>query len=92
MYQEKRDLLCGALERMGYEVRRPEGSFYIFMKTPVADDVAFVRMLAGHGVLGVPGTGFGRTGYMRLSLTVPREMIERSLGGFEKALREARGC
>ena len=92
VYQEKRDLLCGALERMGYEVRRPEGSFYIFMKTPLADDIAFVRMLAGHGVLGVPGTGFGRTGYMRLSLTVPRETIERSLGGFEKALREARGC
>jgi aspartate aminotransferase len=92
VYQEKRDLLCGALERMGYEMRRPEGSFYIFMKTPLADDVAFVRMLAGHGVLGVPGTGFGRAGYMRLSLTVSRETIVRSLGGFEKALAEAQSC
>jgi len=59
------------------------------MKTPITDDVAFVRMLARYGVLGVPGTGFGRAGYMRLSLTVPDEMIERSLAGFELALREA---
>jgi aspartate aminotransferase len=92
VYQEKRDLLCGALERLGYEVRRPEGTFYVFLKTPLADDVAFVRMLARHGVLGVPGAGFGRAGYMRLSLTVPREMIARSLGGFEEAMAEARAC
>ena len=90
IYQEKRDLLCGALERMGYDVRRPEATFYVFLKTPLADDIAFVRMLVEHGVLGVPGAGFGRPGYMRLSLTVPRAMIERSLGGFQSALLEAR--
>jgi aspartate/methionine/tyrosine aminotransferase len=38
--------------------------------------------------LSVPGTGFGRPGYLRLSLTVPVDCIERSLPGFEKALRE----
>ncbi len=92
IYQDKRDLLCAALERMGYDVRRPEATFYVFLKTPLADDIAFVRMLVKHGVLGVPGTGFGRPGYMRLSLTVPRAMIERSFDGFEKALQEARGA
>ena len=86
-YQDKRNLLCDALARMGYEVRRPEGAFYLFLKTPVADDVGFVQRLAREGVLTVPGTGFGRPGYMRLSLTVPRAMIERSLPGFERALR-----
>ncbi len=90
IYQDKRDLLCGALERMGYDVRRPEGTFYVFLKTPLADDIAFVRMLVKQGVLGVPGTGFGRPGYMRLSLTVPRAMIERSFEGFQRALQEAR--
>lgn len=90
IYEDKRDLLCGALEEMGYEVQRPEGTFYVFMKTPVEDDVAFVRQLARHGVLGVPGTGFGRRGYMRLSLTVPRETILRSFGGFGQALEEVR--
>lgn len=88
-YQEKRDLLCDALAHIGYEVTKPEGSLYVFLKSPIADDVAFVRLLAAEGVLGVPGTGFGRSGYLRLSLTVPREMIKRSLGGFEKAFHRA---
>jgi aspartate aminotransferase len=86
-YQDKRDLLCDALAAMGYEVRKPEGAFYVFLKTPIADDVAFVQRLAREGVLAVPGTGFGRSGYLRLSLTVPRATIERALAGFERALR-----
>lgn len=88
-YQDKRDLLCEALARIGYQVSKPEGTFYVFMRTPISDDIAFVRMLAGEGVLGVPGTGFGRPGYMRLSLTVPRGIIERSLAGFEAAFQKA---
>jgi aspartate aminotransferase len=86
-YQEKRDLLCDALAGLGYDVTKPEGTFYVFMKSPVPDDVAFVHILAREGVLGVPGTGFGRGGYIRLSLTVPREMIVKSIPGFEAALR-----
>jgi aspartate aminotransferase len=88
-YQEKRDLLCDALVRIGYELIKPEGAFYVFPKTPVADDVAFVRMLTAEGVLGVPGVGFGRSGYIRLSLTVPKETIVKSIPGFEAAFRKA---
>ncbi len=84
-YQEKRDLLCGALTRMGYELIPPAGAFYAFPKTPGGDDLAFVRRLLNEGVLAVPGSGFGRPGYFRLSLTVPRETIERSLPAFECA-------
>jgi aspartate aminotransferase len=47
-------------------------------------------MLAAEGVLTVPGTGFGRSGYMRLSLTVPLDSIQRSIPGFERALAAAR--
>ena len=89
-YQEKRDVLCDALEAIGYEVTRPEATFYIFLKTPIADDTAFVRTLAAEGVLAVPGTGFGRSGYIRLSLTIPLEQIKRSIGGFERAFLFAR--
>ncbi len=85
-YQEKRDLLCDALLAMGYEAPRPRGSFYVFPKTPIADDVAFIRLLQEEGILAVPGSGFGRGGYMRLSLTIPKAAIERSLPGFERAL------
>jgi aspartate aminotransferase len=84
-YEHKRNVLCDALEAIGYEVRRPEGAFYIFLKTPIPDDIAFTKLLAREGVLAVPGTGFGRSGYFRLSLTIPLERIQKSTGGFERA-------
>jgi aspartate aminotransferase len=89
-YQEKRDLLCDALNAMGYDAPRPQGSFYVFPRTPLADDVAFIRLLQAQGILAVPGTGFGRGGYMRLSLTIAKDDLVRSLPGFERALRRAR--
>jgi aspartate aminotransferase len=88
-YQAKRDLLCDALLAMGYDAPRPQGSFYVFPRTPIADDVAFIRLLQEEGILAVPGAGFGRSGYMRLSLTIAREEIERSLPGFARARRAA---
>jgi len=87
-YQEKRDLLCDSLTRMGYQAPRPQGSYYVFPKTPIPDDVAFIRLLQKEGILAVPGAGFGRAGYMRLSLTIPRRGLERSLPGFERALAQ----
>jgi aspartate aminotransferase len=89
LYQDKRDLLCDALARMGYEVAKPAGAFYAFPRTPIADDVAFIRVLLKEGILAVPGSGFGRAGYIRLSLTVARETIQASLPGFERALAAA---
>jgi len=88
-YQAKRDFLCDALSAMGYEAPRPQGSYYVFPKTPMADDVAFMSILQREGILAVPGAGFGRGGYMRLSITIPRGDMERSLPGFERALRAA---
>jgi aspartate aminotransferase len=90
-YQAKRDLLCDALTSMGYDAPRPQGSFYVFPKTPIPDDLAFIRLLQAEGILAVPGSGFGRGGYMRLSLTTPRSEIERALPGFERAIQKARG-
>ncbi len=89
-YEQKRNVLCEALENIGYELLRPKGSFYVFPKTPIPDDVAFVRLLAAEGVLAVPGTGFGRSGYMRLSLTIPLECIQASIPGFARAFAAAR--
>jgi aspartate aminotransferase len=84
-YEHKRNVLCDALEAIGYDVRRPEGAFYVFLKTPIPDDIAFCKRLAEEGVLAVPGVGFGRSGYLRLSLTIPLERIEKSISGFERA-------
>lgn len=85
-YERKRNLLCDALEKYGYDVRRPEGTFYLFLKTPIADDMEFSRVLAEEGVIAVPGRGFGRAGYVRLSLTIPLEKIEASLPAFKRAI------
>lgn len=86
-YQRKRDLLCGALARIGYHVTPPEGAFYLFPKTPIPDDIAFLRVLLNEGILAVPGVGFGRGGYIRLSLTVPIDTIERSIPAFQRAFK-----
>jgi aspartate aminotransferase len=86
-YQAKRDLLCDALNAMGYDAPRPQGSYYAFPKTPIADDIAFIHILREEGILAVPGIGFGRGGYMRLSITIPEDDMRRSLPGFERALR-----
>jgi aspartate aminotransferase len=88
-YEHKRNVFCDALAKIGYDVRRPEGAFYIFLKTPIPDDIAFTKLLANEGVLAVPGVGFGRAGHVRLSLTIPLERIEKSIGGFERAFRAA---
>ncbi|MBN2242918.1 MAG: pyridoxal phosphate-dependent aminotransferase [Acidobacteria bacterium] len=87
-YTEKRDLLCDGLARAGYEVRKPQGAFYVFLKTPIPDDMEFTKILLKEGVLAVPGKGFGRAGYIRLSLTVSRDTIVRSLPFFEKAIKQ----
>jgi aspartate aminotransferase len=84
-YVNKRNLLCDALAEIGYDVTPPQGAFYVFLKTPIADDVAFTAALAKEGILAVPGRGFGRAGYVRLSLTIPLERIEKSIPGFKRA-------
>ena len=88
-YREKRDLMYEGLTRIGYQCIKPQGAFYVFPRTPIFDDVAFVRMLAEEGVLTVPGSGFGAPGHIRISLTVERDTVVRALPGFERAFRKA---
>lgn len=88
-YQDKRDLFFGALVKMGYEIIKPQGAFYLFPKSPVKDDVEFVKMLQSKNILTVPGRGFGRKGYFRISYCVQNKVIERSLEGFEEAIKDA---
>lgn len=88
VYEARRNLLWDALVRIGYRGCRPEGAFYLFPETPVPDDVAFIRRLQREGVLTVPGSGFARPGHFRVSLTVPDQMLERAIPGFERAFRD----
>jgi len=90
IYQHRRDMLCEALASFGYDFTKPEGAFYLFPKTPVEDDVAFVSELQQENILTVPGSGFGGPGHFRIAYCVSDKVIERSLPGFEKVMRRYR--
>ncbi len=77
-YQKKRDVLYNILVEAGLSVVKPMGAFYIFPKSPIADDIAFVRELQKHKILAVPGVGFGTPGHFRLAYCIPMDVIERS--------------
>jgi aspartate aminotransferase len=77
-YQRRRDAIYDILVESGFEVIKPQGAFYIFPKSPIPDDIKFVRELQQHHILGVPGIGFGRAGYFRLAYCVDMDVIERS--------------
>ncbi len=86
-YERKRNMLCDGLEKLGFVFHRPEGAFYLFPKSPTVDDVAFVRELQKERILTVPGSGFGRSGHIRISYCVEDDVIKRSLPAFEKTAR-----
>jgi len=87
IYQRKRDRLCEALSSFGYDIQKPEGAFYLFPRTPIADDVAFVAALQEENILTVPGTGFGGPGHLRIAYCVSDQVIEGSLPGFERVIK-----
>ena len=78
------------LRRIGFEIVEPTGAFYIFPRSPIDDDVAFVRALQEERILTVPGTGFGRPGHFRISYCVDDATIEKSLPGFERVMSRCR--
>ena len=87
-YQKTRDFLYDNLTDIGYSVVRPGGAFYMFPKTPIEDDVAFVDELRSHRVLVVPGRGFGLPGHFRISYAVTEREVEGSLDGFRAAFEK----
>ncbi|TET35372.1 MAG: pyridoxal phosphate-dependent aminotransferase [Planctomycetota bacterium] len=91
IYQKKRDMICAIFDDAGIEYIRPKGAFYIFPKSPIEDDVQFVRSLQKHFILAVPGTGFGRGGHIRMAYCVSDAHIEGARDGFMAATKEARG-
>jgi len=87
-YKSKRDSLCRGLSETGYSFVKPEGAFYLFPESPIADDVKFVNILLQENILAVPGTGFGTPGHFRLAYCVEDRVIEGSLGGFRRAIQK----
>ena len=86
-YENLRNRFLALLEDCGFETVRPQGAFYLFPKAPEPDDVAFVRRAQGENVLLVPGTGFGRPGYFRISFCCTAEAIDRARPAFVRLAR-----
>jgi len=87
-YQAKRDLLVTELTGMGFSMVKPDGAFYLFPKSPVADDVEFVKLAQKHHILLVPGAGFGAPGFFRIAYCVDKGIIERSLPAWRALAKE----
>ena len=83
-YDRNRKLLYDNLKRMGFECVRPEGAFYLFVKTPTKDEMEFVNAAKKYNVLLVPGSAFQCPGYVRISYCVSEDTIRNSLPEFEK--------
>ena len=89
-YQRKRDILCNNLAECGYEFIRPSGAFYLFPKSPVPDDVKFVKALQDELILVVPGSGFGCPGHFRIAFCVDDDTIINSIPGFKRTIEKFR--
>jgi len=89
-YEEKRDYLYGVLMSAGYQVRKPEGALYMVPESPAPDEMRLVDVLQRHGVLVVPGRGFGMPGYFRVSYCVEQAVLEGAAPGFRAAIEELR--
>lgn len=87
-YDVNRNLLYNGLTEIGYECAKPQGAFYIFVKAPGGDAMAFAEKAKKKNLLIVPSDSFGVPGYFRLSYCVSKEMIERSLPAFKEVFAE----
>jgi aspartate aminotransferase len=88
LYQKKRDMLCSGLAGCGYEFSKPGGAFYLFPRSPIPDDVAFVTVLQEENILAVPGSGFHGPGHIRIAYCVEDRTIEKAMPGFERVMKK----
>lgn len=87
-YKKNRDLLYKILKDNNFEFVKPEGAFYLFVKTPIENDKEFCNIAKKYNLLFVPGSAFSCPGYIRIAYCVSYEMIKNSREAFEKLANE----
>ena len=87
-YDKNRKALYENLTAFGYEMAKPDGAFYLFIKAPGGDAVAFSEKAKKYDLLVVPGDGFGCPGYFRICYCVSYDLIQRSLPAFKALIEE----
>lgn len=87
-YNRNRELLYNSLKEYGFECVKPQGAFYLFVKSPSEDEKVFVDAAKKHRILIVPGSSFECPGYVRLAYCVSYDTIKNSLSGFKSLAEE----
>jgi len=83
-YQKKRDYIYKTITEAGFECVKPQGAFYLFPKSPIKDELKFVKIMQEEErILVVPGRGFGKSGYFRIAYCVPFEKLLKATDGFK---------
>ncbi|WP_346873757.1 MULTISPECIES: pyridoxal phosphate-dependent aminotransferase [unclassified Clostridium] len=85
-YNKNRELLYSELTSYGYNCIKPEGAFYLFVKSPIENDIEFCNMAKKYNILIVPGTSFACPGYIRIAYCVAYSTIENALPGFKSLI------
>ncbi|MBQ6496735.1 MAG: pyridoxal phosphate-dependent aminotransferase [Firmicutes bacterium] len=91
VYDNNRKTLYNGLVDAGYECAYPEGAFYLFVKSPIDDDVEFCAMAKKHNILVVPGKSFACPGFVRMAYCVSHDTIVRSIPAFKALMDEIKG-
>ncbi len=90
IYQERRDVLINGLNSLGWQIKPPKATFYVWAKVPQKiNSIKFARLLLEKAdIVITPGVGFGKygEGYIRMALTVPRERIQEAVDRLRKVL------
>ena len=84
--------MYNSLISYGYDAVKPEGAFYLFVKSPCRDATEFCERAKKYEILFVPSDSFGYEGYVRISYCVARETIEKSLPAFKALMEEYIGA
>ena len=83
-FLDVRNVFYEKLTSLGFEVVKPQGAFYMFPRSPIPDDVEFVKHAQTENILLVPGSGFGAPGYFRIAFCCEEQVIRQSFPHFEK--------
>ena len=87
-YEKNRDILYNGLINCGYECKKPQGTFYLFLKSPIQDEKEFCNIAKKYNILMVPGSSFKKPGYVRLAFCTDTKTIENSIPRFEELMKQ----
>lgn len=87
-YDRNRETLYNGLKECGFTCIKPEGAFYLFVKSPIENEKEFCEAAKKYNILIVPGSSFGCPGYVRMAYCVAYETIVNSLPKFKELAKE----